>query len=302
VIETWNREELYAEVWEQPLVKIAPKYGISAVMLGKICRQLLIPVPGRGYWAKKQYGKPVRRLPLPEGKNLPTLYRSTVQPAARVEKVPEPTPTDAEYSRIIEMESRTLSSPAQSKTHKLVIATRRCFQYAKPDSRGLLEPRFDQSCLDIRVSPAALDRALGVMNTIILTLEAEGFSVTLQSGKHGTGAQIFGHRVNFAIVEKVRQKARREVKEHSWTRVLIDYEPRGTLEFHAGDYSYGRKILDGKEGQMEDLLPKCVGALLREGRDCIAQAEQAKQWEIERQEKARQRLDEAASGSRGSSG
>ena len=29
-METWNREELYAEVWDQPLVKVAPKYGISA--------------------------------------------------------------------------------------------------------------------------------------------------------------------------------------------------------------------------------------------------------------------------------
>jgi hypothetical protein len=126
VLETWNREELYAEVWEQPLVKIAPKYAISAVMLGKICRQLLIPVPGRGYWAKKQYGKPVRRLPLPEGKNLPVLYRSAAPPAPRVEKVPEPPPTDAEYSRILEMESRTLTSPVQNKIHKLVAANRPC--------------------------------------------------------------------------------------------------------------------------------------------------------------------------------
>jgi hypothetical protein len=79
------------------------------------------------------------------------------------------------------------------------------------------------------------------------------------------------------------------VKEYSWTRNLIDYEPRGTLEFHAGDYSYGRRVLDGRAGQLEDLLSKCVGALLREGRDCIAQAEHARQAEIERQEKARQR-------------
>jgi hypothetical protein len=33
-METWKREELYAEVWEQPLVNVAPKYGISAVALG----------------------------------------------------------------------------------------------------------------------------------------------------------------------------------------------------------------------------------------------------------------------------
>ena len=40
-METWNREELYNEVWEQPLVKTATKYGISAVALGKVCRNLL---------------------------------------------------------------------------------------------------------------------------------------------------------------------------------------------------------------------------------------------------------------------
>ena len=36
-METWNRDELYDEVWERPLVKVALKYGISAVALGKVC-------------------------------------------------------------------------------------------------------------------------------------------------------------------------------------------------------------------------------------------------------------------------
>ena len=67
-METWKRDELYAEVWEQPLVKVAPKYGISAVALGKVCHKLQIPLPGRGYWTKKEFGKPVERLPLPPGK------------------------------------------------------------------------------------------------------------------------------------------------------------------------------------------------------------------------------------------
>jgi hypothetical protein len=51
-MEIWNREQLYAEVWEQPMVRIGAKYGISSVMLGKVCLQ--IPVPGRGYWVKKR--------------------------------------------------------------------------------------------------------------------------------------------------------------------------------------------------------------------------------------------------------
>jgi hypothetical protein len=31
-METWNREELYKEIWEQPMLKLAHKYGISSVM------------------------------------------------------------------------------------------------------------------------------------------------------------------------------------------------------------------------------------------------------------------------------
>jgi len=49
VSETWNREELYVEIWEKPLVKVAVKYNTSAVALGKVCRKLQIPLPGRGH-------------------------------------------------------------------------------------------------------------------------------------------------------------------------------------------------------------------------------------------------------------
>jgi len=63
-LEAWDRDELYREIWQQPLLKLAPKYGNSSLMLGKVCRKLWIPVPGRGYWAPKESGKPVSRKPL----------------------------------------------------------------------------------------------------------------------------------------------------------------------------------------------------------------------------------------------
>jgi hypothetical protein len=56
----YNREKLYEELWREPAQKVAESYGVSDVMLGKICRKLKIPKPGRGYWAKKSAG---RRLP-----------------------------------------------------------------------------------------------------------------------------------------------------------------------------------------------------------------------------------------------
>ncbi len=41
-VEPWNREALYLEVWSQPLTKLATKYRISNVMLGKVCRKLAL--------------------------------------------------------------------------------------------------------------------------------------------------------------------------------------------------------------------------------------------------------------------
>src|ERR1700757_4195911 len=100
-MDTWNREELYAEIWEQPATKVAAKYGISSVMLGKVCPKLKIPQPERGYWAKKQFGKPVKKIPLPEAKNLPVVQRLKQTPAETSPHSPTPEPTDAEYERIL---------------------------------------------------------------------------------------------------------------------------------------------------------------------------------------------------------
>ena len=71
----WNRVELYNEVWDQPLVKLAKKYRISDVRVGKVCRKLRIPLPGRGYWAKRKAGKPVGQPPLTVFEDAPVVRR-----------------------------------------------------------------------------------------------------------------------------------------------------------------------------------------------------------------------------------
>jgi hypothetical protein len=64
----YNREELFAKVWATPMQELAKEYGVSDVALAKACKRRGLPVPGRGYWAKKAAGKPVpERPPLPEG-------------------------------------------------------------------------------------------------------------------------------------------------------------------------------------------------------------------------------------------
>jgi hypothetical protein len=71
----WNRVDLYNEVWSQPLVMLSRKYGISDVRLGKVCRKLKIPHPGRGFWAKRAVGQAVEQVPLPEFNDAPVVRR-----------------------------------------------------------------------------------------------------------------------------------------------------------------------------------------------------------------------------------
>jgi hypothetical protein len=288
-MDVWNREELYAEVWEQPLVKIAGKYNVSAVMLGKVCRKLQVPLPGRGYWAKKEFGKPVERIPLKEAKDLPVVQRlkQTFSETREQTSAPSPEPTDPEYRRILEIEGRTAVIDPEAKRHKLVLTTAKALMHAKCDDRGILQKQWDQPCLDLRVSKDALDRALNLVNAVIQLLEAEKFPVSAQTGRHGTVAQIFGHTVPFSIVEKVREKGRREVKEYSYTRTIIDYQPSGDLEFRAGDSKYRyRTFRDGKKQRLEELIPKLAGAVAREGRDAVIGADRARLAEIERRKRA----------------
>jgi hypothetical protein len=81
------------------------------------------------------------------------------------------------------------------------------------------------------------------------------------------------------------------VKEYSWTRTIIEYEPKGDLEFRVGDYACGRKYRDGTKRRLEAQFPSCVGALLREGRASLISAKLEVQRNLERQAKERQRAE-----------
>jgi len=62
----YNRDELYERVWRDPIQKLAKEYGVSDVAIGRACKKLHIPVPGKGYWNKLAAGKSVEpRHPLP---------------------------------------------------------------------------------------------------------------------------------------------------------------------------------------------------------------------------------------------
>lgn len=60
-----SRRKLYDLIWQRPMWKVAPEFGLSGNGLAKLCRRDGIPVPERGYWAKLACGKRVKKPALP---------------------------------------------------------------------------------------------------------------------------------------------------------------------------------------------------------------------------------------------
>ena len=46
-----TREELYQQVWSEPIVHVAGRLGLSGRGVAKLCARHTIPVPPRGWWA-----------------------------------------------------------------------------------------------------------------------------------------------------------------------------------------------------------------------------------------------------------
>lgn len=56
----YRREVLYQEIWNFPVTEVAKKYAVSDVMIHKVCREMDIPTPPVGYWAKNRQGNKFR--------------------------------------------------------------------------------------------------------------------------------------------------------------------------------------------------------------------------------------------------
>ncbi|HVY32291.1 MAG TPA: cell envelope integrity protein TolA [Polyangiaceae bacterium] len=103
---TVTREELYEQVWTTPLLRLALQYGVSNVALGKTCKRLNIPTPGRGYWARIAAGEKLKRPPLPKA--------SARQEWVRLEQDPtvEPVETKAQAPDVAVPATLTAAHPA----------------------------------------------------------------------------------------------------------------------------------------------------------------------------------------------
>lgn len=299
MLEPYDREELYRKVWEQPLLKVAGEYGVSAVALGKTCRKLSVPLPGRGHWAKLAHGhEGIRKPPLPKAADLPVIYRS---PVARKKQL-QSNENDPDMAAINQLLSSGALNPPPfdpaARPHPLIRHTASLLRSrTRRDENGILLPR-EAGGLNVKVSEGALERALQVMASILIVLERQGYAAEVsQDGR--TVALINGERVGFGIEEPIRrvvtQKARVPDPTDRWDYdEEVTHEPAGKLALviHSGTWGQNEQRTrwsDAKVQRIETLIPDFVAGLMRTGVALGRQEEERSRREAEQQKRAQER-------------
>ena len=269
----WNRDELYQEIWSIPMWTLAKKYGISDVGLAKVCRKLTIPLPGRGYWARKQAGQKVSQEPLPQLNEKDTVLVHKPSPP-KEQPVTEELGTDDERAQLARLEASSGESPLKrgDLSHPLTLQARAKLTKANENPHWILWTA--EQCLDIRVSRASLDRAIRVMAVLVAVIEREGFSVSVGDGhREQTTATIYGQTIKFGLVERVERVEASVAPSGGLVDRVLKYgaqppvarEPSGKLLIEVWDIwsAQKKRWKDGKTAQLEELIPKVLAGFIR---------------------------------------
>lgn len=167
---TVGREQLYGEVWAEPMTKVAARYGVSSSFLARICERLGVPRPPRGYWAQLAVGKAPSKPALPEARPGDELEWSREGPARRMPRALPKAPENRARRR-----SRGSARPAQ---HPLLVGAEAHFEKARVSRDDYLKP-WKQLVVDVFTSKEANPAALALANDLFLALEDRGHQVTL---------------------------------------------------------------------------------------------------------------------------
>ncbi|MFB3922672.1 MAG: hypothetical protein ACE145_13180 [Terriglobia bacterium] len=299
MLQPYDREELYRKVWEQPMLKVAEEYGVSSVALGKTCRKLSVPVPGRGHWAKLAHGKEgAKKPPLLKLDKIPVIYRFPV-----VRKKPAtPDQNDPEFSAINQLLSSGALNPPpfddSARPHPLIRHTASLLRSrSRKDENGILLP-CEAGGLDVKVSEGTLERACRVMAQVLAVLERQGASLEV-SEEGCTTALINGEHVSFGIEEPVRrvvtQKPRVPNPTDQWDYdKVVTHAPGGKLALVIyastwGQYVQRARWTDAKVQRIENLVPDFVAGLMRTAVAIRRQEDERKKREAEQQKRAQER-------------
>ena len=274
-----DRQTLYEEVWADPVVLVAPRYGLSDVGLAKICRSLAIPLPSRGYWAKVKAGKIMKRPPLPklEGRReSPT--RLVRLPENEVVRRVDARKNAARLNKntvVISIPDRAVG------LHPLVKAASKRLRRRDEWPLDTKLRSAPSEVLNLSVTRASLDRALHITHFLLTALDEYLVRVEIDGLKSETVLEFkdTGVKMTFSLMEQVKrtqhevtkaeEQARKRYFERSqWHSPVsypiiprYDYHPTGLFAIEVGRWP-SRTWRDTPKTSLEKRLGEVVAGIL----------------------------------------
>ncbi|TQX88464.1 MULTISPECIES: hypothetical protein [unclassified Rhizobium] len=286
-----SREELHQLVWSTPVRKLADQFGLSDRGFAKICERHLVPVPGRGYWARLEAGQPVKKTPLRSVENTdlhtvyintsartPTPFIASVIEEARkqaterhVEAVPHPSSsqTDVPGPKPAVTEPTELSAPARS--NGTIKKAQKQLTNSKADEWGMI------STAGIRIHVSTMDRVISFLTILVAHLDRQKISVLvsddsiqLSRGEDVLRVELMEARRREKHVptpgELERKSKAQKAARGGWLFSLESFWPEydylylGTLSVEIQNWAEGarKKWSDGKNQKLEGLVDAIV--------------------------------------------
>jgi hypothetical protein len=188
-----TRRELHNLVWSKPMLRIAEEFGVTGTGLAKICARHRVPTPPRGYWAKLQHGKSVRKAAFVELKDA-RLDKLVIR--AGVWHLPKPAldvvrEAKARQARQVSPGSKTTGAaqPAPGEPtvelHLTLALTAKALRNGKPDAYGAIHAT-NEGTAGAVVGAASVERALAILDALVRCLERRGFTPVMA----GSGTAI----------------------------------------------------------------------------------------------------------------
>ena len=246
-----KREALYEMVWAEPLTVLSKKLGYSDVGFAKSCRTLGIPIPPRGYWAKRAAGKAPPRPALPER---PTHAENRFFPREPTsQKELDQRARDAKERERLVLAMAAETEPS-SKLDPLSVKTRESLKRENGylGGRGLRTSGL--GCLDVEVSEPQIDRAVSRADRIVKLAKRHGATVEIRQGRYQCFLVLAGESFAFRVTEHTKQ--RQAFGKHGQT----NYAPTGELSATIGR----ERWRDAPGKPLEDQVSAVVAGLLME--------------------------------------
>lgn len=286
---TFTRQGLYELVWSEPMKVLAARYNISDVGLAKACRHAGIPVPERGYWAKKQAGKKVPKAQLspkfPGASDFVSIggeERGYDENKLITEPPPVPPVFDEEIQSVsdcIEKMVGTVVCPKSiGATHPLIARKLEQDAVRAANPHGWDKPKY---------TDGLGKRWLRILNTLFLELQRLGCHPEMSRSKYSNDDEeirvgIGSQGVRFKLTAPQPRNRWRQEPQSANTKLRLE------LMTHCwGAKGASRVWVDSEAKQIEDMLRDIVVAFLKTAESqCRENALAHHRWLLERRTEA----------------